>query len=1708
MFLDGIHSDDLNSSDANVVGTNGTSIGTTIHGTAHMVQSQPNVIGGQLQVHIPTHFQGSLGNNTVQQVNSGTVTYLTPSGTSHVSTASRLQNVVPAAGQQVTSSVGQAQSNAKLVQIAPTFPLASVQQLNSVPIQTLLQPNQTLTSQTIYGGQGTGMFPTQGSVHIENPKVVNVNFGPHVIGSDGSGQPTIIQTAEGKRVLITNSHMSQSISLSPSLVGAHLINPGGGNVIRASMAPGTTATRQIVLPTASIPQHANAQQAGLTKNVVLNSGISPVIYQSGQSGHLIQSQPTLITSSGTGIQVVNTGGNQGNQVQLINQSGIGQRNAFMNFINNQNVIPNAGSHITGIVPGQNIIVNGQMLNISQIRGLAMPQLQVQSNSQGGVTLSNVGATRQTQFQPTAQHVVIQNGQQQIMLQSKNTSSPALMTAVNQRHVSNVQGGRIARTPTPNTNSASSTPVATPTPSTPTPTPTPDLMPDYGGQGSKMSSILEQALEMSDIDLNSFEDDFTFFENTPASQPQPEITAVKSKPQPQTTKTKSKSNKPKSKSVTVPNNTVSFQQPKAQVINPQGLKVTLSPEQQFISGGQVYVLSANGQQLILQSSANKFGQQAKALGPQTSSANMAVSQVSISSSNQSQQAVSQSNQTSLTKSFGGQFKLNQGNTVRLNQNSTVLAKTPEDNLVRLNQNSTVLTKTPEDNKLFNNSSSSIEESVVQNSQDLTQIVTSSQPVHSRPPSSYTFSTTTTSNSSQSLANQIPVKNQKYTTLAGTFIKQEPVTQPVKQEPFIQTVKQEHFGDTTDTIIASQTLAQQQASSYSPTVVTTSVVMTTALPAMVSSASSLATSSTSTTQAHQSTIMTSSPMLNASQASFISTSVHLPRSTPIFCETSSVLTTAVFTQALSSPTFSTASTSSLLTNSKTTSIANSTLMLSLTRTQKERLEDHLSNMTLEEQNNFLIHQQNIIRRSQQVQQKQLEQQQKYQQQQKQQQIQQKQQQPSQQHMPPQQSQQIQQHPHSFQGVNVQNVRLANSSEYLSPQPGTGLTSLPATVQELIDKPEETRTTFQEQPQQFRQQQVTVSQPSSQPPSVQQLRIVSDAQINTPLQNYVFPPMGRCLAEQQLLRDKTLAVSPDVNSPFKSLSDAMRRLVRYHTLQDHKPEDGSKQIRKWDSRYSKMCDYLVKKKRHYLKRFHKMKLMYDMCPEKSPEYIQNLYCFNEQLQDLIDREKEEVNNWPGTFEPLHTDLQAQSSYLQPATPLKFTDIEKVDIADQKFDVQKKEVKKLDVKLEHTEFDVKSERSDSPYSSPSGVKRKLPEKSTGTLKFVFKRRTTDNFVVKNSMDGLPQDFKPVVNLEKSDSEYEFDSHSAVSNNHSVIVRRRTSSMSITSRQTSFEAGSESSSSNKGHGHSSCEEDESSHSEDDEEEEEKNTDDVEPSASEGDEEDEEEEDCGSLVEKKRSKCGFRVSFGDNMGVENSGDGHVNNEDAFMESYESNGRQKYKHVSNFPKPKNFGFLGDKIPNLKKSQNSLSVLKPVSCSNSGLSNEFNVSDISYSFEKKLHSSQFSFSADNAQSTFQQSALHVSPHRRKECVSRSPSSVIGKTGAERGLPIFTTPNKNLLQTDAMFNSSEDEDGGNCRSLPSFEIDNKDPQNSMMNDSVRSAINSVLNDDDNDDSQTSWSSSAHRPPSSSSAHHSLFQSSSPAIVHGHDADLDAAVQSIMND
>lgn len=322
---------------------------------------------------------------------------------------------------------------------------------------------------------------------------------------------------------------------------------------------------------------------------------------------------------------------------------------LMNIIGNNGVLNSAGNQLpAGLVQGQNILVNGQMLNLG---GLALPLQQTQNNNstQGTVNVAGINSTgNRQQFTASAgsQQMIIQqssNGQQQIMIQPKNTPSPSILnqpnavSGNNQRLLSTFQP-KAARTPTPSANSASSTPVPTPTPSTPTPTPTPDPgLGDFGKPSSKSSqnvNILEEALKMANLDLESYDDsDFNFFDDSicdpiPSVTPPPAPTPTPSFPSTAitaaatiTTKTtksqaekkpKSKSSKAKSKiapsqptvNVTVNSNllnqTSQNQNTQAQNQTSQNQKVNVNQQQKIIThNGQMYFISANGQKLVIQ-----------------------------------------------------------------------------------------------------------------------------------------------------------------------------------------------------------------------------------------------------------------------------------------------------------------------------------------------------------------------------------------------------------------------------------------------------------------------------------------------------------------------------------------------------------------------------------------------------------------------------------------------------------------------------------------------------------------------------------------------------------------------------------------------------------------------------------------------------------------------------------------------------------------------------------------------------------------------------------------------------------------------------------------------------------------------------------------------------------------------------------------------------
>ncbi|CAL1541338.1 unnamed protein product, partial [Lymnaea stagnalis] len=307
-------------------------------------------------------------------------------------------------------------------------------------------------------------------------------------------------------------------------------------------------------------------------------------------------------------------------------------------------------------------------------------------------------------------------------------------------------------------------------------------------------------------------------------------------------------------------------------------------------GQVYVLSANGQQLILQSSANSANasssQQVKNISSHISTtANSAITNISIPSNGQlqfkgqTQQLVNQSN-LNLNTNVSGQLKFN----------SQTIPLSVQSNNTFSNANSQA------DNRIYiktgQDGSSAL--TIQSSSQSVTaaQLVFTSSPTYTYSPGSVAQSTMSQQVASPNQMHSVQVKNQKITTLSGTFIKQEPLAVAIKQEPSTELQS---------TIPLSQTPQCFSISPQTSVTVTTSNTLAMTMPPVVSSFAAI---TTSTTQSHQSTIMTTAQMAGTLPTSVTSINTQLPHSS--ISDSSAVLASAMINQALPSPTLLTPTT----------------------------------------------------------------------------------------------------------------------------------------------------------------------------------------------------------------------------------------------------------------------------------------------------------------------------------------------------------------------------------------------------------------------------------------------------------------------------------------------------------------------------------------------------------------------------------------------------------------------------------------------------------------------------------------------------------------------------------------------------------------------------------------------------------------------------------
>ena len=404
-----------------------------------------------------------------------------------------------------------------------------------------------------------------------------------------------------------------------------------------------------------------------------------------------------------------------------------------------------------------------------------------------------------------------------------------------------------------------------------------------------------------------------------------------------------------------------------------------------------------------------------------------------------------------------------------------------------------------------------------------------------------------------------------------------------------------------------------------------------------------------------------------------------------------------------------------------------------------------------------------------------------------------------------------------------------------------------------------------------------------------------------------------------------------------------------------------------------------------------------------------------------------------------------------------------------------------EYKNFKVCHSQSAEAYSTESNVrpdlKRKHPgdQTSTGTLKLVFKRRTTDNFVVNRCVDNpnhVPKDMKPVVNLEKSDSEYEFDNRNDVIQNKSVLVRRRTLSIS---RQTSRSEYSVNSSRNDSKMSSEC----------DEELNESCDESVQPHV-ENEEFSYENHHAKNNLRSESSYNSNRTETRDHISasLNSTSDCHS----AESARFRAQLNRIYSNVTSISDASQDSRPRKVTRDLSEASDDVfspDLTYPLTSSHSLVqddieSNPNRVSHpVSINMKKNIPSPSEAAQFASPPSPFRRPSNDEFTESRQFLTSSLPFEKIPNeelsTSSRVPVEVVRTPkvlqstkalhtthmfssSKSLADTDDMFNFSDDEDQPSAGFATSF--DNRDRQSSMINASVRSAIDSVLNTEDTND------------------------------------------------
>lgn len=112
--------------------------------------------------------------------------------------------------------------------------------------------------------------------------------------------------------------------------------------------------------------------------------------------------------------------------------------------------------------------------------------------------------------------------------------------------------------------------------------------------------------------------------------------------------------------------------------------------------------------------------------------------------------------------------------------------------------------------------------------------------------------------------------------------------------------------------------------------------------------------------------------------------------------------------------------------------------------------------------------------------------------------------------------------------------------------------------------------------------------------------------------------CRIEQEIFKDQQGATQPDTSTPFLSKSDAVKRLLRYHTLNE--PVLSEKDLEKADEIFEATSQHLLDKKSQMLNKYRYL-LWMDSMVSLSQFYSSYLFSLNSNVRSGILKKKKSV-------------------------------------------------------------------------------------------------------------------------------------------------------------------------------------------------------------------------------------------------------------------------------------------------------------------------------------------------------------------------------------------------------------------------------------------------------------------------------------------------------